>query len=207
MAADPLRRTRVQIAAANAGDREALNDLLARYLPWVRQTVALTMGRRLRDLDALDDVVQESLLDAFRAIHRFEDRTENGFRHWLTRIVLNNVRDSSRRQAKAEQRRDMSSGLLPLASPVAHDPRPSQIALADELEQRIEQALLDLPALHREIVILRERCGLDDAAIAARLGYKNADTVRALYHRAMKSLRERLADDAPEQDRDGEDSR
>ncbi|HZN37769.1 MAG TPA: sigma factor-like helix-turn-helix DNA-binding protein, partial [Planctomycetota bacterium] len=55
-------------------------------------------------------------------------------------------------------------------------------------------ALSKLPPLHREIVQLRDRDGLDDDAIAAKLGYKNADTVRALYNRARRSLRQRLDD-------------
>jgi len=194
MPTDSLRQTMVQVRAANAGDRDALNDLLSRYLPWIRKAVARQMGRKLRDLDTADEVVQESLLDAFRAISRFEDRTEHGFRRWLARIVLNNIRDNSRRRSR-EPGAGSATAAPPSASSIAaRDPRPSQIASANELEQRFDGALSKLPPLHREIVQLRDRDGLDDDAIAAKLGYKNADTVRALYNRARRSLRQRLDD-------------
>lgn len=195
MEPDPFRKTMIQVKAANAGDLDALNDLLSRYVPWVRKAVAQKMGRK-HALDSADDVVQESLADAFRAIGRFEDRTEQGFRQWLAQIVLNNVRDSARRRMREQGRAPgTTSGASSIA---ARDPRPSQVALARELEQRIDGALVRLPPLHRDIVRLRDRDGLDDVAIAARLGYKNADTVRALYHRAKRSLRQ-LLDDAARQ--------
>ncbi len=41
--------------------------------------------------------MQESLLDAFRAIDQFRHRSEGSFRNWLARIVENNVRDHARR--------------------------------------------------------------------------------------------------------------
>jgi RNA polymerase sigma-70 factor (ECF subfamily) len=195
MATDPFRQTMVQIKAANAGDRDALNDLLSRYQPWVRKAVAQRLGRNHAH-DRADEIVQESLLDAFRAIHRFEDRTEQGFRQWLAQIVLNNVRDSARRRLREQGRAAGTATSSPASSIAARDPRPSQNALVKELEQHIHDALVRLPPLHREIMKLRDRDGLDDAAIAAKLGYKNADTVRALYHRARRSLRQLLEDAA-----------
>ncbi|MFO1078577.1 MAG: sigma factor [Planctomycetota bacterium] len=93
-----LLTTLSQVRAARDGDRGALEQLFGRYLPWVFDTVALRLGRRRRDCGALEDLVQESLLDAFRSIERFQERSEGSFRNWLARIVENNVRDGARRQ-------------------------------------------------------------------------------------------------------------
>ena len=44
-----------------------------------------------------------------------------------------------------------------------------------------------------EILVLRERCSLQYAEIAAELGFKNEDTARALHHRALRKLEDMLA--------------
>jgi RNA polymerase sigma-70 factor (ECF subfamily) len=198
-----LSLTRVQLRAARAGDRGALDELLARYLPWVRQTVALRLGQPLRACADLDDLVQESLLDAFRGLDRFEDRSEGSFRNWLASIVLNNVRDASRRarggagRPRVQPLADSSTSTFAGPTPAARDAAPSELARANELEDRIEQAMLRLSATHREVLILRDRCDLGYAEIAEQLQFKNADTARALYSRALAHLQSRLADDAP----------
>src|SRR5262245_57659023 len=98
MGTESLKQTFAQIRAAKAGDREAMNELLTRYLPFVRKAVRQHVGSQLRRRDSLTDVLQESLLDACRGIHRFEERDGGSFRSWLVRIVLNNIRDHARRR-------------------------------------------------------------------------------------------------------------
>jgi RNA polymerase sigma-70 factor (subfamily 1) len=186
--------TVLQLRAVRAGDRQALSDLLARYEPWVRQTAALRLGRPLADCTELDDIVQETLLDAFRGLEGVEQWSEGGFRHWLVRLVVNNVTDAARRSgrkkrdpARVERRLDHSSVSGGTSLP-GRQPTPSQHAQAHELEARIEQGLLALAPTHREIIVLRERCGMGFDEIAAQLGFKNADTARALHHRALTRL-------------------
>lgn len=188
-----LTQTLAQVRAAQAGDRRALEDLFARYAGWVKQTVSLRLGRPLRQSADLDDVVQESLLDAFRCIESFRERSEGSFRSWLAQIVVNNARDHARsvarrrRLAAPDPIQYGSPGAWPEGDPVA-DVTPSQWAQANELESRLEHAMLRLSATHREIVILRDRCGMAYHEIAQQLGYKNADTARALHHRALGLL-------------------
>jgi RNA polymerase sigma-70 factor (ECF subfamily) len=185
--------TEQRVRAARSGDRTALNDLLTCYLPWVRQTVALRLRRSLREWCEFDDIVQESLLDAFRSLGAFVEH-EGSFANWLAGIVLNNIRDAARKSARqcrnpdrVEQRLDGSpSGSAPgIAS---RDASPSQLAQAQELEDRVERAMLALSDAHREILVLRDRCNLQYAEIATQLGFKNEDTARALHHRALRKL-------------------
>jgi RNA polymerase sigma-70 factor (ECF subfamily) len=188
--------TVLQLRAIQDGDRDAMNQLLARYLPWVRQTAALRLGQPLRDCQDLDDIVQQTLLDAFRSLASFEQTTEGGFRHWLAQVVLNNVRDAARRRGRHAERQvrgDSSSSTGGWARVPSADASPSQLAQANELEARIEDAMLRLTATHREILVLRDRCGMEYAEIASQLGFKNADTARALHHRAASRLQELLA--------------
>ena len=71
------------IGAACAGDRAALNRLLAHARP---RLVAVAM-RIVRDRDDAEDVVQEALLKVCRSLTRFEGRS--AFSTWLHRIVVN----------------------------------------------------------------------------------------------------------------------
>src|SRR5262245_12995939 len=84
------------VRAAQRGDAEALEALFTRYLPRVRQIVALRLGWRLRQLLEVDDIVQEVLLDAFQGLGQFEPRSEGSFRNWLARTVEREIVDTSR---------------------------------------------------------------------------------------------------------------
>src|SRR5262245_36914494 len=92
-----LRKTMSLVRAAQSGDTTSRDELLARYYPIVLRIVALRMHKRSRDPD-LEDLVQESLTDAFQGLQGFEQRGEGDFRNWLARIVENNVKDFLRRK-------------------------------------------------------------------------------------------------------------
>ena len=78
----------VELAGLAArGDGRARDALFERYLPRVRQIVSVRMGRPLAAIHEVDDVVQESMLDAFRSLERFELRSDATFRNWMARIV------------------------------------------------------------------------------------------------------------------------
>ncbi|WP_194908675.1 sigma-70 family RNA polymerase sigma factor [Catenulispora rubra] len=75
------------VVAAQGGDRRALDDLVAAYLPLVYNIV----GRALDGHADVDDVVQETLV---RAIERLTDlRDPAAFRSWLAAIAIRCVRD------------------------------------------------------------------------------------------------------------------
>lgn len=190
-----LDTTLVQVRAARAGDVEALNHLFRRYMPWVMDTVALRLGRRRQDCAAIEDLVQDSLLDAFRAIDQFRDRSEGSFRNWLARIVENNVRDQERRR-RAQKRgggnvqvfrdlHDSSEGGLDVPG---RDASPSQVASQHENVAQVEAALLQLGEKQREILILRDRCGMSFDEVANAIGLKNAESARTTYRRALQAF-------------------
>ncbi|MFF1548831.1 RNA polymerase sigma factor [Streptomyces sp. NPDC058291] len=82
---------RATIADAQAGDRQALEDLVAGWLPLVYNIV----GRALNGHADVDDVVQETML---RAVDRLGSlRDPDSFRSWLVAIAMRQVRDRARR--------------------------------------------------------------------------------------------------------------
>jgi RNA polymerase sigma factor (sigma-70 family) len=73
------------IAGAKAGERDALETLVARHQPWI-YNVAVRMLCHPQDAE---DATQEILVKAVASLHSFEGRSS--FRTWLYRIVVNHV--------------------------------------------------------------------------------------------------------------------
>lgn len=198
-----LQTTLAEVRAARGGDAAAMDALLKRYLPWVFDTVALRLGRRRQDCAAIEDIVQESLLDAFRSIDQFRERSEASFRHWLACIVENNVRDQERRRSaqkrgggKVRVFRDVYDSTIDGPKLPGRDGTPSQAANAREERAMVEAALLRLPEKQREILILRTRCGMTFEEVAETIGLKNAESARTTYRRALQAFAAVMA--APE---------
>jgi len=78
------------VVAARAGDQQALDTLVAGYLPLLYNVV----GRALDGHPDVDDVVQETLLRALRGLADLRD--PDSFRSWLVAIAMRGVRDRHR---------------------------------------------------------------------------------------------------------------
>ena len=75
------------VTAAQAGDEQALDDLVALYLPLVYNLV----GRALDGHSDVDDVVQETMLRALHGIDSLRDPAR--FRSWLVTIAMRQIND------------------------------------------------------------------------------------------------------------------
>src|ERR1700727_3286293 len=91
--------TRNRLARAQRGDEEAFAQLTAPY----RQELQLHCYRILGSLQDAEDLLQDTLLGAWRGLERFEQRAS--LRAWLYRIAtnrcLNALRDAGRRPPPA----------------------------------------------------------------------------------------------------------
>lgn len=187
--------TRRLVIAAKTGDRAAAEELFARLLPRVRKSVALRMGCRERELWDREDLVQETLLDAFRALEDFEHEKEGALCHWLATLVQNNLTDHQRR--RTARKRD-AARIDPGASRNAHVLSDSVFGVdrvtprdhleAAELERRLEEAMLALGERERRVIELRKLCDLSFEEIAKELGLGTASSARSLFSRAMAEL-------------------
>ncbi|MFJ3622857.1 RNA polymerase sigma factor [Streptomyces iakyrus] len=83
---------RAVITAAQAGDRRALDELVAGWLPLVYNIV----GRALNGHADVDDVVQETMLRAVGNLGSLRD--PDSFRSWLVAIAMRQIRDRARRR-------------------------------------------------------------------------------------------------------------
>ncbi|MER5531047.1 sigma-70 family RNA polymerase sigma factor [Streptomyces sp. NPDC002677] len=95
------RQWRATIAAAQAGDRRALDELVEGWLPLVYNVV----GRALNGHTDVDDVVQETMLRAVDHLGSLRD--PDSFRSWLVAIAMRQIRDRARRR----QERKLDEGV------------------------------------------------------------------------------------------------
>ncbi|MFD4603703.1 RNA polymerase sigma factor [Streptomyces sp. NPDC058464] len=86
------RQWRATVAAAQAGDRRALDELVEGWLPLVYNVV----GRALNGHADVDDVVQETMLRAVDNLGTLRD--PDSFRSWLVAIAMRQIRDRARRR-------------------------------------------------------------------------------------------------------------
>src|ERR1041384_5522972 len=82
------------VAAAQAGDQRAFDALVRRYR---KRIFALALHLSGSESEA-DDIVQDVFLRAYRALDRFEGRSE--FFTWVYRLTLNRAHDARRSRAR-----------------------------------------------------------------------------------------------------------
>lgn len=188
--------TRVLVQRIQTGDAAATEDLFRRYLPQVTRMVALELGVSRFALPAdAEDLVQDTILRALRALPEYEIRSPGSFAAWLSRIVLNVVRqrrqDLAGRKQKALWQRYGDLELSDSFFPGKVD-TPSRIVTSAEANEQLEQALLSLPGLYRLVLSLRHLGGATYAEIAQELG-KTEASCRKIAQRAIDMLRAAMA--------------
>jgi RNA polymerase sigma-70 factor (ECF subfamily) len=168
-----------------SGDAASAEQVFRTYEPYLRRVVRRQLNPRLRAKFDSVDVVQSvwaDLLEGFRAGNwAFGDREQ--LKAFLVRATQHRLIDRARRHRAALEREEPAAGRLEEIVPSAQ-PRPSQLAQADDLWQRI---LAECPPAHRGLLELK-RQGLSAAEIAERTGL-HEDSI----HRILRNLAGRLA--------------
>src|SRR3989442_5251840 len=85
---------------AQSGDDDALNRLLARYLPRLQRWASGRLAVGVRTMLDTGDLVQDAVINALRHLNTFEIRTEGALQAYLRRAVNNRITDLYRRAAR-----------------------------------------------------------------------------------------------------------
>ena len=173
----PIEWEGALVQRARTGDVRAFERL---YREHVGKVYGLCL-RMTRDPAMAEDCAQETFVNAWRALDRFE--TRSSLATWLHRIAVN-VTLGKRRK---------SSPILESASPVEdEDAIESDWTLETPLEvQEIETAISELPEGARDVLVLYAIYGYSHAEAAEMLGVAEG-TCKAQLHRARGLLRARL---------------
>lgn len=176
---------RALVAAAQGGDRRALDQLLRRHHERIHG-----LCRRICSNDAdAQDATQEALIAIVRGLPRFDGRA--AFSTWSYRIATNACLDELRRRKRRPE-----PGLPDLERVAGGDGPALDTGVADQLV--VDAALATLPPDFRAAVVLRDVCRLDYAEISEVLGIPPG-TVRSRIARGRAVLARGLAPtDAPD---------
>ena len=171
------------------GEQKAFELLVLKYQSRLERLVA----RMVRHTDSVPDIVQDSFINAYKALHQF--RGEAQFYTWLHRIAMNTAR-----KALLEMKRDPTvneSALLPADAPddetfaYKHEPTsnetPVSLVAAQQIAQAVHAAMDALPEEHRRALALREMDGLSYEEIAALMDCP-IGTVRSRIFRAREAV-------------------
>jgi len=160
--------------------------------------LAKTVRRLLRNTEDSEDVLQETLLSAFKNLHQFEGRSK--FSTWLHSIVRNkakmHLRRSGAHRCYSLEEVTNEQGELLLDVTPAVDPDAEEICLGKERSEILRRILLRLSPGHRLVIQLCDIEGLEGRAAAARLGL-TISGLKTRLHRARKSVNRKLAESLP----------
>jgi RNA polymerase sigma-70 factor (ECF subfamily) len=180
---------RALIERLRAGDKAACAECVELHADGIYR-LALRMMRNETDAE---DVVQETLLSAFRAIRSFDGRSS--LKTWLYRIAYNAALMRLRRYAPQTVPVDDSPDDEGDAPPrELHDwcCLPEQEFETAAARAELERAVEALSPRLREVFVLRELEELSTEETAATLGVSEA-VVKTRLHRARLWLRDRLS--------------
>lgn len=192
----PDERTRELLTRWHAGDRAAIDELIARDLPWITTCVRARLGPLLRGRGETADYVHDALLGVLDYAPRFVTASRRGFRSLVARMIENHLRDAHDHHAAARrtplrERPVPTDSVLDLDRPAASVTRPGSVAERNERAAWVRLAVETLDRDDRRVVVLREWHGLEFSAIGERLGIAT-DTARMRFQRALPRLAARL---------------
>jgi RNA polymerase sigma-70 factor (ECF subfamily) len=146
------------VARTRAGDADAFGALVSRYYDACRRFAYHMLG----DRSDADDVVQETLMRAYRAMARYDERDQ--FRGWLFRILTNQCRNALTARGRRTRRFVQDN----VALEQAHAPLVGLQLGAEHANLARAMAQLDPP--QREAILLKYAEGLEYTEMAAITG-------------------------------------
>jgi RNA polymerase sigma-70 factor (ECF subfamily) len=178
------------VLALRSGDEAAFVDLIERYTP----SLLRVASSYVRNRAVAEEVVQEAWLNVLRGIERFEGCSS--LKTWIFRIAVDVAKTRAAREA-------CSLPFSALVDAPAVDPErfaegrwaipPTSF---ERLEQRnalrcLEATIADLPAQQRQVITLRDVCGLTSTETCDLLDL-TPENQRVLLHRARAKARAAL---------------
>lgn len=181
------RSERELVAAARAGDRSAVDALVARHQARIYRYGMKMCG----DPEEAREIAQETLLTLARSVRTF--RGDASLSTWLFQVARSHCIKRRRRSKYAPARVESldtdvdDSASLPDPSAAS----PEDVVAARELGAAIERAIAALDPPYREVLVLRDVEGLSAREVATVLEV-SVPAVKSRLHRARAFVREQL---------------
>lgn len=169
------------IHRAKGGDNEAFAALYEANVQSIFRYVVV----RVSDIHVAEDLTGDVFMRALRSMPSYNDEG-TPFLAWLYRIAHARVVDYYRKQGRTPAQLDLDSQSIAISSdldaPILHS----------ELQRVMQSALATLTNEQQQVIVLRfvEGHRLEETA---QLMGKNVNAIKALQHRALRALSQRLA--------------
>jgi RNA polymerase sigma-70 factor (ECF subfamily) len=181
---------------------DACNQLLEEYRAYLETLTFIQIDPRLRSVIGMSDVIQNTLLEAWRGLERIETLDADGRKHWLRKMLEHEWIDEIKRYRakKRDVRRtrsldaaaEESLGRLQKGLAV-EDTSPGERLVRQEEGLRLLEALSKLDPRQREALVLQKYHGWTLAQIAEHLECTTG-VVAGLHARGLKKLHKHLTE-------------
>jgi RNA polymerase sigma-70 factor (ECF subfamily) len=168
-------------------DPDMLDALIEQYRHRLMRYLLHVLGNRV----VAEDLFQETWIRVLERGAQYDGQTR--FVAWLLAIAHNLAIDYLRKKKRAglqELDAEPEDG-APMWEPASCDPSPYEIAAANERAQTVAEAMSRVPALFREVLVLRFQEQMKLEEIASLTGVPLA-TVKSRLYRGVQSLRPAL---------------
>jgi RNA polymerase sigma-70 factor (ECF subfamily) len=187
--ADQMDPDAALMLRVKGGDVAAFEELVEKY----KQPVTNVIYRSLRDLAEAEDVAQNVFIQVYKSASRYEATSK--FSTWVFTIArnlcLNEIRRRSRHPADSLDAQSEYDDVPVKQYEDVKTFSPHETTLHGELEEKIQQALGELPENQRTAVILCRQDELSYEDIAKVLGTTLSAT-KSLIHRGRETLKQKL---------------
>ena len=178
-----------------------LDPLFAQCRNYLNVLARAQVEKKLQAKVDASDLVQQTLLEAYRDFRNFRGGTEAEWLAWLRRILTHNAANFIRHwqtTGKRQTRREVQLGpadssAAPRLEPSDHGESPSEQLMRKEREVLVADAVAQLPADYQEVINLRNLQRLPFNEVAQRIG-RSRPAVQMLWLRALNQLQQILTD-------------
>lgn len=185
----------IAFSQAQRGERAQVDRLFEQCRPYLRLMAKSQLNAKLQSKVDSSDLVQQTMLDAYRQWENFRGQGPGELLAWLRQLLNHNAIDFARRYQQADKRQVTRE--VPLAeergstSPGAiladFYSTPSQKMMREEAEVLLAQAIANLPENYQTVIILRSLQRLPFEEVAEQMECSRG-AAQMLWARAVKEL-------------------
>lgn len=175
------------VLRANRGEHEALDTLMARYLPRLQRWAHGRLPPAARSALQTQDLVQDTLKDVIEHLPSFEPRHEGAFQGYVRTTLWNKIRDLGRQHSRRGPSVELDPDLP------AQDWSPLDLAVGRETLDRYEAALERLRQDDKALLVARIEMGLPYPEMAVMFDKPSVAAVHMAVSRALVKLAEEMA--------------
>ena len=203
-ACDPMDNDEL-LKRAQGGDRHAIDLLFAQSRERLQRMIRCRLDPRLHSRVDDSDIIQEAFLEATRQLTEYFEKPRAPFFLWLRSLVGYKLLELHRHHLGVQARtatREVSINRLSIPGAtttfladhlLGGISTPSRLASRAEMKKRLEDTLVAMNTLDREVITLRHFEQLTNSETALTLDLSEA-AASSRYLRALKRLRHTLKD-------------